>query len=182
MARLGKPNKMQQALRPHVATVLSGTVLAIDPSSGSRNSQPGYALLQRGQLVDSGLLRIGSGRALHSRLYDLAHTLRESFEEPDILVTEFIAPGLSETGYFGKSMVSLQRAVGVVQSCFDRPCIEVAPRSWRAHIPEPYYKADDNDAVMLGFSVLWAAQDMEKQERTPISAALFHKLKTGRWP
>jgi hypothetical protein len=143
-------SKLLISLDKYKDKLIGGNVLAIDPSSGSAKSQPGYAVWQAGELMDSGIIRIQPGGELSNRLFHLADSLRREFQTPDLLITEGISIIMSGTGFSGPSMISLQRAIGVVQSCFDCPCLEVAPRTWRKYIPEGYIKTDENDAIMIG--------------------------------
>lgn len=142
-------------------TVMQGTLLAIDPSSGSRNSQPGYSLYQAGVLIDAGIIKLKVGSELHSRLFHLADSIRNDFSTPDILVTEAISSVMNpKQGFMSKQMVPLQRAVGVVQSCFDCPVLEVAPATWRKYITNNYVKSDTNDAILLGYTALMEAAQL----------------------
>ena len=143
-------SRLHKQLQDHVETLRTGTLLAIDPSSGSQSSQPGYAIFKAWQLLDSGIIRIKPRAALSNRLFELADALRQDFDTPDILATEGISIIMSGSGFAGPGMVSLQRAIGVVQSCFPVPCLEVAPVTWRKYIPSTYIKTDENDAIMIG--------------------------------
>lgn len=159
---------LQKQLTGIEELVIKGKVLAIDPSSGSRNSQPGYAIYEAGTLVDSGIIQVNHKNQLHSRLFYLAGCIRDQFDTPDILVTENISSVMnSNSGFMSKNMVPLQRAVGVVQSIFECPCLEVAPATWRKYIPKDYVKSDENDAIMLGWAAIYEAGKNIKQEVIP---------------
>jgi len=137
----------------------TGYILAIDPSSGSANSQPGYAIYRNGALGDYGIIRLTARTKLASRLFYLAESIRNDFQKPDILVVERINSVFGNTnggnmGFMAKQMASLQRAVGVVQSCFEVPVIEVPPVTWRKYVKDSYVKTDEHDAVMLGYTAI----------------------------
>jgi hypothetical protein len=154
-------SKLADGIAPLKEKILSGTILAIDPSSGSRESMPGYCIFKNGQFVDSGIIRIKLGQ-LNNRLFQLRQALMDDFKDiqPDILVTENIPPVMLGQGKFvNRSMLSLQKSVGVVISCFDCPLIEVAPISWRKYIPENYVKSDEVDAIMMAITVMKVATD-----------------------
>lgn len=174
-------SKLSDSIEPLTSLVLSGHLLAIDPSSGSRQSLPGYAIFKAGHLVDSGKIEIQYKEDLHRRLFYLSKILREQFERPDILITENVPPVMLGKGFFNKSMLSLQKSIGVVISCFDCPLIEVAPVSWRQHIPENYNKTDEADAIMMGLTCLRVASTFTGVPAQPIDARLLHKLTTGEW-
>jgi hypothetical protein len=131
---------------------LTGTMLAIDPSSGSRESQPGFALFNKGILVDAGTIEVTAGDDIHRRLFELRRSLMEDFTVPDVLITELIPPFMN-TG-FNRSILNLHYSVGVVLSVFYCPTIRIPPTVWRKHIDDAYIKSDRNDAIMLGYTVI----------------------------
>jgi hypothetical protein len=160
-------------------------MLSIDPSSGSANSQPGYALYRGGQLIDSGLVRIRSGDHISNRLYRLARTLREEFDKPDVLVTENIPPFMGEgpgAAFATRNVISLHQAIGVIMSVWDVPVLQVSPRSWRSHVPDNYHKSDENDAIMLGWTALLKLKEIDDMPIEEMDSRLIHKLTTGNWP
>ena len=177
-------SKIEEAIAPIKATILSGRVLAIDPSSGSKESMPGYCLFEAGKFVDSGTIRIEYRQSLQLRLYSLRDTLQREFvpEKPDVLVVENIAPmfGGADGRSFGatKSVLSLHKSVGVTISCFNCPLVEVSPMSWRKQIPNGYLKSDESDAIMMALTVLKIASGFKE---FPITPELIHKLTTGSW-
>lgn len=175
---------LERDLGPLLGPVLNGTVLAIDPSSGSANSQPGYALFINGQLKDSGLVRIRSGDHISNRLYRLSRTLREEFEAPSILITENIPPFMGEgpgAQFATRNVISLHQSIGVVMSVWDVPVVQVSPRTWRSRIPDNYLKSDENDAIMIGWSAIQTARKLAQLEEEEFSSLLIHKLTTGKW-
>jgi hypothetical protein len=152
--------------------VTTGYILAIDPSSGSANSQPGYAIFKGGVLQDYGIIQLTPRTKLASRLYYLADSIRKDFQKPDILVVERINSVFGNTkggnmGFMAKQMASLQRAVGVVQSCFEVPVIEVPPVTWRKYVKEDYKKTDEHDAVMLGYTAIIEAAQIAGLDTNP---------------
>lgn len=173
-------SKFSSQVKGSAKAILEGTLLSIDPSSGSRNSQPGYSLWNQGRLVDSGIINVPLKSDLNRRLFYLADCLRSSFSAPTVLATENIPPFMSGKG-FHKSILSLQRAVGVIMSIWDVPLIEVAPASWRSKIPELYNKNDEADAIMIGWVTIQEARTALRLPKQPIEGALLQKLTTGSW-
>lgn len=168
----------------HSSSLLNGTVIAIDPSSGSANSQPGYAVYHCGQLKDSGLVRIRSGDHISNRLYRLSRSLLEEFEQPDLLVTENIPPFMGDgpgASFATRNVISLHQSVGVIMSVWPVPVVAVSPRSWRSLIPDNYVKSDENDAIMIGWTAIQVARRVQGIEETSFPAPLLHKLTTGKW-
>lgn len=163
-------------------------MLAIDPSSGSENSQPGYALYEGGELVDSGYISIGKGDRISGRLYRLARSLREEFREPDVLVTENIPPfmgpsagGARGGNYGSKAVIHLHQSIGVVMSVWDVPVVSVTPRTWRSMVPPMYTKTDEADAIMLGWAALQTGRKMAGVDLLDMPLRLKRKLETGEW-
>lgn len=175
-------SKLSDSISPHVSKILTGTIIAIDPSSGSRESMPGYAIFKGGVFIDSGIVKLKAGTELHSRLFYLRKALCEDFQDivPDILVTENIPPvmmtGAGGKQFFNKSMLSLQKSIGVAISCFDCPLIEVAPISWRKYIPENYVKSDEADAIMMAITVLKIANPAYE-----IEAKILNRIAGKSW-
>lgn len=169
-------SKLEIAIRPHVNAILNGTILSIDPSSGSKESMPGYSIFKAGVFYDSGVIRLEHRQSLAGRLYDLREALQRDFTCPDVLVVENIAPFIG--GNTTRSILSLHKAVGVTVSCFDCPLMEVAPISWRRFIPENYRKTDECDAIMMALTVLKIASG---KTEFPITDVLLAKLKSGEW-
>jgi len=151
-----KLTNLEQQVSRVIPQILGGNVLAIDPSSGSRNSMPGYAVFQEGVLIDSGFIEVARDREFNRKLFLISKTLREEFPTPDVLVVEFIPPFMKGSG-FSKSIVSLQRAIGAIIGSIDRPLVEVPPITWHKHVPKDYQKTDEKDAIMLGYTAVLTA-------------------------
>lgn len=177
-------SKIEEQIAPIKSLILTGKILIVDPSSGSKESQPGYAIFQDGKFVDSGTIKIEYRQSLQLRLYSLRETLQRDFveEKPDVLVVENIPPFIAKAGQsFGgntKSILALHKSVGVTVSCFNCPLVEVAPISWRRFIPAEYKKTDENDSIMMGLTVLKIASGFTE---FPITPELIYKLQTGKW-
>jgi hypothetical protein len=149
-------SKLALEIERHAGVLKTGNVLAIDPSSGSQGSVPGYALFKAGQLQDAGTIALPRGtKALSNRLFLLRDTLEKEFQKPDLLIVELISPVMpAKNGQFlhanGSSLI---KAVGAILSCWDVPVLEVAPMTWHSMTPPTYKKSDTHDACMIG----WAA-------------------------
>lgn len=144
---------------------MTGSILAIDPSSGSVSSQPGYALYKDMKLVEAGHIRVTPKNSIHKRLWELRDSLMNDFETPDLLVTEHI--GSSLWGSNNQGALALQYSVGVIMSVFDCPLVKVSPLTWRKYIPDGYIKTDANDAIMLGYTAMLEAAQMRGHDLPP---------------
>lgn len=143
-----------------------GTLLAIDPSSGSSGSAPGYAIFEAGALIDAGTIAIPrGGQHIASRLWQLRNSLEKDFRQPDILAVELISPIMpTKNGTFtNKSATSLIKSVGAVISAWNVPTVEVSPITWHKCVDDVlklevpmrrYVKSDAKDAVAVGWAVL----------------------------
>lgn len=134
-----------------------GTLLAIDPSSGSAGSLPGYALFKAGQLVDAGVIGIPRGtKQIANRLWQLRESLVTEFQKPDILAVEWIAPVIptAKGTFLHKSASALIKSVGAIFSAWDVPVIEPSPVTWHSMVPADYKKTDTKDAVAVGWCAL----------------------------
>lgn len=158
------------------ARLLRGTVLVIDPSSGSQGSMPGYTLLTDGKYSESGTLQVPLGD-VSGRLRCLQEALLDNFR-PDGLIIEYIPPFMQSRGssFRTSGVVNLHRSVGVVLGCFgDRLLLEVAPASWKACAKKGGYPlkvtgehADEYDSLLITLSVyqhLWGTPDRNLLDR-----------------
>lgn len=146
--------KLGQQVQRYRPLILQGTLLAIDPSSGSEGSMPGYALFKAGKLVENGILRLPLGAELHVRLQALRKLMLE-FETPDVVVVENLPPFMT---FNSKSVLSLHKSVGVAIACTDcSALVEVTPGSWHRNTPAGYIKSDAHDAFLMGMTVIHEA-------------------------
>lgn len=132
--------------------LLNGVVLAIDPSSGSKTSQPGFAIFVNGGLQTCGTIEIPHAD-IAIRLQTLYRKIRALLPvPPDVLLIEQIG---------GKAHHMLLEAVGVSIVAADTPItLRVHNRFWKAYAAcsPDYTKGDELDARMIGESVIAAAR------------------------
>lgn len=141
--------------------ILTGTLLAIDPSTGSKSSMPGFAVFQKGELIESGIIKVDLKGNRAQKLYQINHTLRTDFGAPDVVAVE-------SAGYFiskmnPASIISLQRAIGAVIAAWPVKClVEVPSNVWQRYVPANYVKGDEMDAVAIGMCVIYKAREALK--------------------
>lgn len=169
--RVSTQTKLYAAVRGYAEKILTGRVLALDPSIGSWSSQPGYAVYMAGVLIDSGVIEMPTEATRSRRLFYLRRVLTEQFPEYfDAVIIEDIPTHRFSRGRGGrqyanaKAQVPLHKAVGVIESCFDAPCFFVAPQTWRMHASAEHLSdkergvsTDERDAVAMGIAVLAVA-------------------------
>ena len=158
-----KQSLIDKACAKHATLLLTGTVVCIDPSIGSKSSQPGYAVYIKGELEDSGFIDLGTAATgtVAQRLHKFRMTLELDFPTPDIVVVERIVINPKAVGYNNVSVLKLNQAVGVTMSQWDVPVIEVSPMSWKATAKtlDNYEKSDEWDSVALGWCCLTKAKE-----------------------
>lgn len=155
-------------------------IWAVDPSSGSVNSQPALCRINKEGMVRVEGLEIGSKKHqpdLHERLRKLHLLLNEEeVEGPILLVIEGIPPYMASRGtdFKNKAVVNLHKSVGVVLAARDwDEVIEVYPQSWHTYLKhkdlfDKYDKSDMNDALVLGMLVAERLGMMEEQETVQV--------------
>lgn len=138
---------------------LDGTLLAVDPSTGSGSSMPGYAVYRKGQLVESGIIQVNPYDKRNQKLFSIANSFRNEFAEPDVLAIENVPPVQFKGGKMSPwSVAAIQRSIGAIISVFNCGYIEVAPKAWQRFKPEGYEKTDEWDAIAIGNCVIKTAE------------------------
>lgn len=156
------------ATLPAVKHLLEGVAVCIDPSVGSRSSQPGYAVSRQGELVESGTFRIPPDKPIHMRLRLLATQLRRLYTkyDPDVLVYEDI-PAVRYGGGNANSHSSLIKAVGAILSVpGPELCVGILPSSWKANARTEYEKSDENDAIEILYVIVELARGISLDNST----------------
>lgn len=156
--KINKTTKLYKAMLKCYNEVLDGTFLAIDPSTGSKSSVPGYALFEKGQLVESGEIITDIHANRSKRLYEISRTIREEFPKPDVLAVEYIPP-VSYKGSANRmnstSLMALQKAIGAILVAHPVDhLVEVPAITWGKYKPEDYVKTDEYDALSIGYCVI----------------------------
>lgn len=139
-----KSEAFRRKVALHAPRIRTGTLLAIDPASGS-SSMPGYALYTAGILTERGTIKITGKKDAQTRLAELYECLKEDFAKPDILaIEELRGPRVSPV---------LHWAAGVTIAAVEADItFEVPIQFWKsvAKVTAGYEKADDMDAQMIG--------------------------------
>jgi len=149
--------------------LLEGRILAIDPSSGGiskygAGSQCGWAIFNKGQLEDSGIIMMDHGKPKEIRLKKLGDCLRLEFGDTfDVLVIEKIASGRM-------THESLINACGAFMSNLDADSmIEVNVKSWQAIASRAggWKKDDEYDAIYIGLATIFWASGYDQAKKEP---------------
>lgn len=162
-------------LKPNL---LMGTLISIDPSSGSEASMPAVAVFVKGELVYTESLYIAPGKALCYRLSRLLAELLaiKSKWDPDAVAVEWIPQKIN-----GSAIPALRSAIGVISAVFGERIdkfVEVPAQAWKSlaqrKAKEAYIKSDIADAIGIGLWIFEAA-GIEK-DFASIYAELNRKL------
>ena len=157
-----KKTKTYESVEQCWQEVLTGTMLCIDPSTGSKSSRPGFAWYEKGELKESGEIIVDLKANRSKRLYEIAKTVREDFPLPDILVVEYIPPVTyrgSGHGMNGVSLMALQKAIGAIIGAHPfEHLLEIPASAWRKYKQEWYEKSDEHDAITLGICAIETAK------------------------
>jgi hypothetical protein len=161
---MNKKTKTYQSIIPCYDKILTGTMLCIDPSTGSRSSLPGFALFENGQLFESGVITVDINLNRSKKLYEISRTIREDFDPPDVLVVEYIPPVTYGTGnrMNGVSLMALQKAIGSIIAAHPvEHLLEIPASAWRNYKPDNYIKSDEMDAITLGLCAVSIAKHIK---------------------
>jgi hypothetical protein len=159
---MSKQSKTYKRIEPIADIILTGKLLCIDPSTGSKSSVPGYAWYEKGKLVESGEILVDIGGDRNTRLSEISRCIREDFDKPDVLVVEYIPPITYKGGgnqMNNISIMALQKAVGAIIGA--RPVshfVEIPASSWRKYKPKDYIKSDVADAECIGLCAIGLAK------------------------
>ncbi len=154
-------SKTYISIKPLANLILTGKLLIIDPSTGSQSSLPGYAIYEKGHLLESGVIEVDLADSRSQKLYEISRTVREDFEEPDILVIEYIPPVTYKGGMNSNAVMALQKAIGAILAA--RPfknVIEIPAIVWKSYKHPEYIKTDEHDAIAIGRCAIGVAREV----------------------
>lgn len=159
-----KLSKTEQRILPLADTILTGKLLCVDPSTGSHSSLPGFAWYDNGELIESGVITVNVSSNRSLKLYEIARTIREEFDVPDVLIVEYIPHMVYNKGKMnGNSLMALQKAIGAIIGAIPCPnLLEIPEAAWRSHKPEGYIKSDEFDAITIGLCAINTARKVKK--------------------
>ena len=140
--------------------VISGTMLCIDPSSGSGSqadaSNCGYALFKEGRCVDSGIIKMDHKIQSWYRLRELVKCLERDFDPVNLLVVEQLTgPQIHQV---------LHQAVGAIYGGLDFDnAYEMSINTWQALAKKlgGWVKSDEGDAKYMGYAAIALSLDYE---------------------
>ncbi len=137
--------------------ILTGTVLAIDPSSGG-SSLPGFAVFRAGELLTSGEIEFPKKQDVYTRIQRLYDEIRK-LADPDVLAIEEIRGATFSHMY-------LRWAVGVSIAAGKAPVsVELPITVWKqlAKVMPGYIKGNAMDAECIGHSLILLARKFTEE-------------------
>jgi len=140
---------IQKQIKLHHGIILKGTLLAIDPATGS-SSDAGFAVFKKGKLITSGTIPINKKNDIYTRLRELHDWLATNYNtEIDVLAIEKIR----------HSHNSLRWSVcAIFLGCRAPVVIEVPPITWHKNVSKAYKKSDQQDAIEIGIVTIKLAK------------------------
>jgi len=142
-----------KAIHKHKNTILDGSILALDPATGSGSSAIGWALFDGCELVESGTIEVTKSWDLADRFKAIHECLVTEFPEVDIVAIEQITKRRT-------THISLLYSMGVFHLAKADSVILVPPTSWHAIAGEGYEKSDSGDAEQIGWCLIKKAQSI----------------------
>lgn len=145
------------ALRDLSDIVLDGTFIAIDPSIGSRDSQPGFAIFHKGKLQVSGTAMIDFRATSYDRLRLIHYWIKQLLPgPPDLLAIEAIPKSLGHQFTLW--------AVGATITGVDAArTLEIPIPFWKSFAKQKtsYLKGDEADAIVMGEAMIAYCREVE---------------------
>jgi hypothetical protein len=144
-------------VRQNAERIRTGTVLAIDPSSGG-SSLPGFAVFRAGELLTSGEISFPKKQDVYTRIQRLYDEIRK-LAEPDVLAIEEIRGANFSHQY-------LRWSVGVSIAAGRAPVtVEVPIVAWKAvaKADEQYFKGNAQDSEKIGEAIILLAQKFREE-------------------
>jgi hypothetical protein len=138
------------ALRDISDSVLNGTLVAVDPSIGSRDSMPGYAIFYKGKLQVSGTAAIDFRATSYDRLRLIHNWIRQLVPSPiDVFAVEAIPKPLGH-------IYTLWAVAATITGTEATHTIEIPIPFWKAYVKDKvgYVKGDEQDAIAMGEAMI----------------------------
>jgi Holliday junction resolvasome RuvABC endonuclease subunit len=124
-------------------------VVAVDP--GTYNV--GFAVFEATKLRASGVIEIPKKLEINERLAYLLDELTKIAGKADVLALELLRGQMAHA--------YLVWSAGVAVAAVRAPVLlEIPVVLWKAAVEDDYQKSDQNDAQMLGRSLIWFAKDL----------------------
>lgn len=139
--------KFQASLRPHRTSILTDSVLAIDPASISL----GWAWFQEGELVISGEYTAPRTMSPHKRLPVIMDQLTAWTKTKTLVIERMFRYNPSLVWSVGSTIVTIRPDV----------MLEMPVRVWKAFCDDSYEKSDQADAEMIGKALIYLAKDLK---------------------
>jgi hypothetical protein len=169
--------KIRSTILYHRNRIINGTFVAIDPSCVSATgSKPAYAIYQKGEFVEQGIIDVKYKPALSYRLQMMRKVISESIApHVDLLIIEDVpvrpirtmkqAASSGKTFMNFNSISSLKKACGTIISAFEvgTPVIEFPANLWQKMVHNAgleISKKDDDDARWIGWAAIRLLTEM----------------------
>ena len=143
--------RFRKDIADNLDIILNGKLLIIDPASVSL----GYAVVDAGEVIESGSILLDGKAPIHLRLRDIVETLNQD-DEYAVLGVELIR------GNFAHAY--LKFAVGAVMAGANaKVCIEIPIQSWHPLREADYVKSDALDAELMAKTMITLAKEIQDE-------------------
>ena len=140
--------RLKTQVGDNLDAILKGKFIAIDPASRTG----GYAVYQSGVLIESGTIVLDKNKDAIDRLMELGEILLDD-DEYDLMAIERIRGSMAHT--------FLKFSIGAYVVGIGAPVnIEVPINAWKKVTPPDYVKSDENDAIMIGKTLVVLAKEL----------------------
>lgn len=139
--------KFQATLRPYRTSILTDSILAIDPASISL----GWAWFQHGILIISGEYTVPRTMSPHKRLPMLMDQLTDWTKTDVMVIEKMFRYNASLVWSVGATIVTIRPDI----------MIEMPVRVWQAFRDDDYEKSDQADAELIGKALIYLAKDLK---------------------
>jgi hypothetical protein len=151
------PTKFELACAARREVLQKGLILCVDPSIGSKASMPGFALINAGEVVHSGILKLDAKLPPNRRLHTIQNELFAVTPHVDLLLIEDIPPYMNRAGGFrNAAVILLHWSVGAILSSYDADSMMIPIPSWHKWVERnigefgvKYHKGDEKDALAM---------------------------------
>jgi hypothetical protein len=140
--------RLKKQVEENIDTILHGKFISIDPASRTG----GYAVYNAGSLIESGTIQLDTKKDIGDRLAEIGAILIDD-DDYDLMAIERIRGGRSHD--------YLKFSIGAYVASIQAPVvIEVPVNAWKKVTPPDYVKSDENDAIMIGKTLIVLAKEL----------------------
>jgi len=141
--------KVRHFIKNNYKSVTKGRWIVIDPGKTA-----GYAIFDKGQLDESGVIKCKSSDDVKARAYAINQLFQSEEDAYDFMLIEMMRGPMSP--------YALMFKVGAYMASVNaKLCVEIPVNVWKPMRDENYIKSDREDAILMGKALLELAKEMK---------------------